>query len=225
MRLVSYVRVSTSRQGESGLGLEAQQEAVARYARGVGGDVVCEFREVESGRKNDRPQLTAALRMCRRRGATLVVAKLDRLARNVAFISALLEAGADVVCCDMPQANRLTLHVLAAVAEHEREAISARTRAALAAAKARGVQLGNPNNLTAEGAARGSTAGGAARAAKADAFAASIRAAVMEFGLEGEPPEAIAESLNARGMLTAKGQEGGWTSAKVRRVLLRSERE
>ena len=155
MRLVSYIRVSTIRQGESGLGLEAQTEAVARYAARVGGEVVGEFREVESGGRCDRPQLDAALRMCRRRGATLVVAKLDRLARNVAFISRLLEDDADVVCCDMPTANRLTLHVLAAVAEHEREAISQRTRAALAAAKARGVQLGTPGNLTAEGVQRG----------------------------------------------------------------------
>jgi DNA invertase Pin-like site-specific DNA recombinase len=145
---IAYYRVSTDRQGASGLGLEAQRTAVARHiAPAV---LHTEYTEVESGKQHtNRPQLLAALQECRRRKATLVIAKLDRLGRNVAFISALMESGADFVCCDNPHANRFMLHMLAAFAEHEREQISQRTKAALAAAKARGVKLGNPRPLEA----------------------------------------------------------------------------
>jgi DNA invertase Pin-like site-specific DNA recombinase len=139
-KFVAYYRVSAERQRVSGLGLEAQREAVARH---VGtGQLVAEFTETESGKRHtNRPQLLAALAECRKRRAVLLNARLDRLARNVAFIANLMESGADFIACDMPQANRLTIHILAAVAEHEREMISQRTKAALAAAKARGVQL------------------------------------------------------------------------------------
>src|SRR5712671_5974804 len=141
---VAYFRVSTDKQGASGLGLEAQREAVARHVAGAGGAIVAEFQEIESGKRNDRPQIAAALAVCRLRRATLIIAKLDRLARKVAFISSLMESGVDFVAVDNPYATRLTIHILAAVAEHEREMISQRTKAALAAAKARGVKLGNP---------------------------------------------------------------------------------
>lgn len=145
---IAYYRVSTDRQGASGLGLEAQRAAVADYVSA--GVLLSEYTEIESGKHDrNRPQLYAALHECRRRGATLVIAKLDRLGRNVAFISALMESGAEFVCCDNPHANRLMLHMLAAFAEHEREQISHRTKAALAAAKARGVKLGNPRPLEA----------------------------------------------------------------------------
>src|SRR5215831_14538405 len=144
-RFISYYRVSTSQQGASGLGLEAQREAVARHVAGAGGVIVAEFQEIESGKRNDRPEIAAALAACRLRRVTLVIAKLDRLARNVHFISSLMESGVDFVACDNPHATRLTIHILAAVAEHEREMISQRTIAALAAAKARGVKLGNPH--------------------------------------------------------------------------------
>jgi DNA invertase Pin-like site-specific DNA recombinase len=140
-----YYRVSTTQQGASGLGLDAQREAVARHVAGAQGTIVAEFQEIESGKRNDRPQIAAALAACRWRRATLVIAKLDRLARNVHFISSLMESGVDFVACDNPHATRLTIHILAAVAEHEREMISQRTIAALAAAKARGVKLGNPD--------------------------------------------------------------------------------
>ena len=131
---VAYYRVSTDRQGESGLGLDAQRQAVTRH---IGGNPAAEFKEIESGKRHgNRPQLAAALAECRQRRATLVIAKLDRLGRNVAFISALMESNVDFVCCDNPHATKLLLHMLAAFAEHEREAISQRTRAALAAAKA-----------------------------------------------------------------------------------------
>src|ERR671910_966338 len=141
-RFVAYYRVSTDKQGRSGLGLEAQREAVQSFLNGGSWTLAAEVTEVESGKRNDRPELDRALGLCRLYGATLVVAKLDRLARNVTFISKLMESGVDFVAVDFPQANRLTVHILAAVAEHEAAMISARTKAALAAAKARGVQVG-----------------------------------------------------------------------------------
>ncbi len=140
--LVAYYRVSTERQGQSGLGLDAQRAAVAGYA--AGRPLLGEFVEVESGRKDDRPELTRALALCRQHKARLVIAKLDRLARSVAFISNLMASGVDFLAVDMPEANKLTVHILAAVAEHEREMIGQRTRVALAAAKVRGTRLGNP---------------------------------------------------------------------------------
>jgi DNA invertase Pin-like site-specific DNA recombinase len=141
-KFVSYLRVSTQRQGKSGLGLEAQREAVEGYLNGGRWKLVQELVEVESGKRSDRPELAKALSLCRLHRATLLVAKLDRLARNVAFVSALMESGVKFVAVDLPQANELTVHVMAAFAEHEAKAISARTKAALAAAKARGTQLG-----------------------------------------------------------------------------------
>ena len=139
-RYIAYYRVSTARQGRSGLGLEAQKQAVQAHLNGQ--KPISEFVEVESGRRNDRPKLAEALAACRVHKATLIIAKLDRLARNVAFVSSLMEAGVEFQACDFPQANRLTIHILAAVAEHEARMISERTRAALAAAKARGTVLG-----------------------------------------------------------------------------------
>lgn len=140
---IAYYRVSTDRQGASGLGLDAQRQAVSHHVGS--GQLVAEFTEIESGRRHtNRPQLLAALAECRKRRATLLIARLDRLARNVAFIANLMESGADFIACDMPTANRLTIHILAAVAEHEREMISKRTKAALAEAKRRGTKLGNP---------------------------------------------------------------------------------
>jgi DNA invertase Pin-like site-specific DNA recombinase len=141
-KFVSYLRVSTARQGISGLGLEAQRAAVAGFLDGGDWTLVQEVLEVESGKRNDRPALATAIKLCRKHRATLVIAKLDRLARNVAFISNLMESGVEFVAVDMPQANRFVVHILAAVAEQEAEAISTRTKAALAAAKARGTKLG-----------------------------------------------------------------------------------
>src|SRR5580658_2953026 len=141
-KFVAYYRVSTAKQGASGLGLEAQQESVRGYMNGGRWSMVDEVTEVESGKRNDRPALANALALCRIHKATLIIAKLDRLARNVNFISNLMEAKVDFTAVDFPQANRLTVHILAAVAEHEAAAISARTKAALQAAKARGTRLG-----------------------------------------------------------------------------------
>ena len=139
---VSYLRVSTPRQGQSGLGIEAQRAAVSAFLVQQGGTLLQEFVEVESGSKRARPTLVQSIALSRKFGATLVIAKLDRLARNVAFVSSLMESGVEFVAVDAPYANRLMIHILAAFAEHERLLISQRTKAALAAAKARGVRLG-----------------------------------------------------------------------------------
>src|SRR6478672_8252942 len=141
--IIGYLRVSTKGQGESGLGIEAQRAAVEAHAKSQGATVAAWYTEVESGKRSDRPELGKALAHARRSKATLVVAKLDRLARNVAFLSALMESKVAFLACDNPYANDLTLHILAAVAEAEVKAISARTKAALAAAKARGTKLGS----------------------------------------------------------------------------------
>jgi DNA invertase Pin-like site-specific DNA recombinase len=143
-KFISYLRVSTDKQGERGYGLDAQRKAIANYLDGGSWELLGEFVEIESGKRGDRPKLVDALTACKKHRAKLIIAKLDRLARNVAFIAALMDGKVDFVCCDFPQANRLTLHILAAVAEHEREMISQRTRAGLAAAKERGVRLGGP---------------------------------------------------------------------------------
>ncbi len=205
--LVAYYRVSTERQGQSGLGLDAQRSAVEAYA----GDrsLLDEFMEVESGRKDNRPQLAAALTLCRQRRAVLVIAKLDRLARSVAFISNLMESGVEFVAVDMPQANRLTLHILAAVAEHEREMISQRTRAALAAAKARGTRLGNPRPDV--------TMMSAAATAAASRFRLSILPVIRSLKAEGRSLRGIAAELNARGISSAHGRT--WHAASVRALI------
>ena len=142
MKLVAYYRVSTDRQGRSGLGLQAQRRAVDGFVISTSSSLIAGFSEVESGSRNDRPQLDAALRACRLHCATLVIAKLDRLARNATFLLNLRDAGVDFIACDMPDANRLTIGIMALMAEHEREAISQRTKAALASAKERGTKLG-----------------------------------------------------------------------------------
>lgn len=146
-KYVAYLRVSTQRQGYSGLGLEAQKEIIKNYLRDI--NPIAEFIEVESGRKTDkgRPQLRAALAQCRIDGAMLIVAKLDRLARNVSFLSSMLESDVEIVFCDFPQANKMVLHILAAISQYEAELIATRTRQALQAKKARGAKLGNPEHL------------------------------------------------------------------------------
>src|SRR5215469_1774045 len=144
-KFVSYLRVSTDRQGRSGLGLEAQRKAVEDFLNGGRWELLAEFVEIETGKKDDRPKLHKALQRCKVTGATLVIAKLDRLSRNLAFIAALQDSGARFVAADMLEANETMIQFMAVIAQHERKAISARTKAALAAAKARGKKLGNPN--------------------------------------------------------------------------------
>lgn len=217
---VAYYRVSTDRQGRSGLGLEAQRKAVADHLNGGTWDLVAEFTEVESGKRNDRPQLAAALAACRKAGATLIIAKLDRLARNVAFVANLMEAGVEFVAVDFPKANRLTIHILAAVAEHEREMISARTKAALQAAKGRGRRLGWSNPDRAEEHGRATERSNAINRERADQFAANVLPVVRQIQAAGITSlHGIADALNARGIHTARG--GQWYGTTVRNLLVR----
>jgi DNA invertase Pin-like site-specific DNA recombinase len=213
-RFVAYYRVSTDRQGQSGLGLEAQRKAIADYLNGGAWELVSEFTEIESGKKSDRPELTLAIEACRKHKARLVIAKLDRLSRNLAFIATLMESGVEFVAADMPFANKLTIHILAAVAEHEREAVSERTKAALAAAKARGTRLGNPNPAYALNRMR------AARKAQVERYAANILPIIREVQAGGHTScNAIAAQLNARKVSTARG--GRWTHVQVGQILKR----
>lgn len=205
-KFVSYLRVSTNRQGISGLGLEAQREEVSAYLARNSSELIEEFLEVESGAKSDRPILEAALQACRQYKATLVIAKLDRLARNVAFISQLMETRVDFVACDAPYANRLMLHILSAFAEHERDQISARTKEALAAAKSRGVELGKNGKALAR-----------ANKIAARKFAESHRM-LFEQLLAGanRTLTAAANDLNEMGIKARLG--GKWSPAQVARV-------
>jgi DNA invertase Pin-like site-specific DNA recombinase len=216
-QVVSYIRVSTFRQGQSGLGLEAQRAAVEQFCANNGCEVIAEFREVESGRKSDRPVLRQALAHAKAKRATLLIAKLDRLARNVAFIANLMEAGVEFRACDLPDCSRFILHVMAAVAEQEARAISDRTRAALSAAKARGVLLGAANpacrNLSVEARLRGTE-----RTAKlASESYSEVLPIVREMRDSGLSLQGIATALDARGLFTPKGRQ--WNPAQVSRVL------
>jgi len=216
-RYVAYYRVSTPRQGRSGLGLEAQRRAVKDRLCGDG-ELISEYTEVERGGRNDRPRLAEALAACRLHRATLIIAKLDRLARNVAFVSNLMEAGVEFEAVDFPQANRLTIHILAAVAEHEARMISDRTRAALAAAKARGVRLGGFRNRA--GTCNDLARARAARTAKAVRRASDLRGTILEIQHNGAQSLcAVASSLNQRGITAPRG--GEWSASQVKRVLSR----
>lgn len=206
---VAYYRVSTDKQGERGLGMDAQRAAVSRYLAGRG-QLLSEYTEVESGRRHtNRPELLAALDECRKRRATLVIAKLDRLARNVHFISGLMNSDVEFVAVDMPTASKITIHILAAVAEHEREMISIRTKDALAAAKARGQKLGNPN---APAAAK------LARAAKNDTPPPPEVITIMyEKKQQGKGLREIARELNRLSIRTPRGCQ--WYASTVRTAL------
>src|SRR3954462_11123693 len=204
---VAYYRVSTERQGRSGLGLDAQRKAVEDFLNGGNWRLMAEFTEIESGKQADRPALAKAFRACRLHGAKLVIAKLDRLSRDAHFLLGLEKAGVEFVAADMPTANRLTVGIMAMVAVEERRLIPAPTKAALAAAKARGVRLGNPANL--KNRAVGSARGNAAKAAGADARAADILPVIAGIRAAGvTSANGIARALNGRGIPAARG--GGW---------------
>jgi DNA invertase Pin-like site-specific DNA recombinase len=222
-RYIAYFRVSTQKQGVSGLGLEAQRESVSRYVNSVSGTIIAQFEEIESGKRSDnRPQLQAALGHAKATRATVVIAKLDRLARNVAFISSLMDSGVDFVAADMPMANRLTVHVLAAVAEHEREMISARTKAALAAAKARGVKLGNPRLIP--GNRESARAAAKVRQVKSVAKARDIFPYIEAAQKAGCRTLAdLADALTARGIKTPGGCPQ-WSAEQIRRVIGKARR-
>ncbi|MCP3733221.1 recombinase family protein [Sphingomonas sp. MG17] len=219
-RAITYARVSTARQGASGLGLEAQRAAVQAHAAATGMTIVAEYVEVESGKRDDRPQLAAALSACRLHRAVLLIAKLDRLSRSVRTVSTLMDSGVEFSCVDMPHANRLTLHLMAAMAEYERDMISARTKAALAAAKARGVKMGNPRGAAALGDSyrMGVANSAAARTRRAGEAALALAPIIAEVGADQDNAE-VARRLNARGVPAPSG--GVWRASQVRRVRLR----
>jgi DNA invertase Pin-like site-specific DNA recombinase len=207
MPFVVYLRVSTQRQGQSGLGLEAQQEAVERYAAHVGTEIIATFTEVESGSQKDRPQLAAALALCRQRKAVLLIARLDRLSRSLTFVAQLLDANVEIKAADMPEANRMLLQMLAVFAEHERGLISQRTKAALAAAKARGVKLGKHGATLA-----------AEHQAQAIAYAQTVRTSIDDARRDGATTtRALARWMNDHGVPSRSG--GMWHAASVNRLL------
>lgn len=222
---VAYYRVSTGKQGRSGLGLEAQREAVRAYLNGGKWELVAEFTEVESGKRHEnRPQLQAALELCKLTGATLIVAKLDRLSRDAAFLLTLQNAGARFVCADMPDANSLTVGIMALVAQQEREAISSRTKAALQAAKARGVKLGGSRDAPPPPPphALGNEASAKVRTAKSIDHARSVMNEIERArGAGAQSLRQIAAVLNERGINTPR-PGGKWQAAQVKAVIERA---
>jgi len=221
MKIITYLRVSTEKQGASGLGLEAQREAVSSYATSKGTKVIKEFLEVESGKANDRPQLQAALHLAKVTGSVLVIAKLDRLSRNASFLLALRDSGVKFIAADMPDANELTIGIMALVAQQEREAISRRTKEALQAAKRRGKVLGNPSGAAALlRAAKGNVASLRAIKSKADSHATYLKPVIESLAMESITSlGGIAKELNHRGMLTPRGKH--WHKSSVSNLLAR----
>lgn len=209
-KFIAYYRVSTTGQGESGLGLDAQRMSVKAYlATNPNAELVAEFTEVESGNKKNRPELAEAVKLCKRQKATLVIAKLDRLARNVHFVSGLMETNVNFVACDNPHANRLMVHMLAAFAEHEREMISQRTKEGLKAAKARGARLGEHGKKLAN-----------QNKTIANQYAQRVTDQIRAIPAELRPNiTRLTEELNLRKVPTAKG--GSWHRQSVYRLLER----
>jgi DNA invertase Pin-like site-specific DNA recombinase len=224
MKIVAYIRVSTAKQGLSGLGLAAQSDAIGRYATSVGAIVAATFMEVESGKQNSRPELRKALHLAKVTGATLVIAKLDRLSRNAAFLLTLRDSGVRFIAADMPNANDLTVGIMALVAQQEREAISRRTREALAAAKARGTRLGNPKGAAAlRRAGKGNAASIRAAQDRADRQALDVRPVIDDLRQAGcRTLRALATGLNERGILTPRHLR--WHRSSVANVLRRVAR-
>lgn len=232
---IAYLRVSTARQGRSGLGLEAQRAAVTQFLDGGKWKLIKEFVEVESGKRNDRPQLGEAIRACRVYGARLLIAKLDRLSRNAHFLLGLQEAGVDFVCADMPNANTLTIGIMALIAQEERKMISKRTKDALAAAKKRGTKLGGRRRKiigkdakgkpiygdVAKGSVEGRAAAVRAITARADARAADLAPTIEDIRVSGATSlNAIAAALVERGITTPRGK-AAWSATQVANLLAR----
>lgn len=221
MRLIAYLRVSTARQGASGLGLEAQRAACERFARERGAEISATFTEIESGKRGDRPELERAMREARLTGSTLLIAKLDRLSRDASFLLKLQKDGVRFIAADMPEATDFTVGIMALVAQQEREAISKRTKEALEAAKGRGTRLGNPNGAAAlRRAGKGNAASHAAIKDRIAQFAERMRPVVDELAAAGVTslPQ-MADALNARGVLSPRGAK--WHPASVRALRAR----
>lgn len=221
MKIVAYQRVSTTKQGQSGLGLDAQWAAIQAYAQMTKGTVIERFTEVESGKTNNRPELSKALRLAKLTGAVLVIAKLDRLSRNAAFLLTLRDSGVRFIAADMPDANDLTVGIMALVAEQERIAISKRTKEALQAAKARGQTLGNPNGAAAlRRANKGNEASVKSLKAGAEQRAEQLREVIEALNAQGFTTlGALADQLNQRGILTSRG--GSWHRSTVSNLMKR----
>lgn len=216
-KFVAYLRVSTQRQGRSGLGLDAQTDMIEEYLRSVNGKLCATFKEIESGKYEERPELTKALSACRVYGATLIVAKLDRLARNSYFVEKLLHDGARFRAVDCPEANEVMIKMLSIFADYERRLIGERTRAALAAAKRRHVELGGDRGNIRRIQRKGSRAGNAVRSAKAVQRAVDLESTISEIKAGGAGSlRQIAEELNRRDIQTARG--GRWSAVQVQRV-------
>jgi DNA invertase Pin-like site-specific DNA recombinase len=214
---VAYYRVSTKRQGRSGLGLEAQQASVREFLNGGRWKLIEEVIEVETGKRKDRPELLRAIQLCKVHNAKLLIAKLDRLARNVAFVSTLMESGVEFVAIDCQQANKFTIHILAAVAEHEAALISQRTKEALAAAKRRGVKLGWVNPQIARYAAKGAQIANAARTAEAAERRKHLLPIIEDIKAGGASSlRQIAAELNRREIPAPR--QGLWSAAQVLRL-------
>ena len=214
---VAYYRVSTQRQGDTGYGLDAQKRKVQEHLDGGKWQLIKEFTEIERGRNNRRVQFKEALKLCKKTGAKLVVAKLDRLSRNLLFLATLMESGVEFECCDMPDANKLTLHVLGAVAENESTRVRERTKLALAEAKARGVKLGNPHTDIRLKAGR---KGNKVQRSEANDFAKEILPLIDGIKASGLTSlKDIAQALNARGVTTKRG--GVWHPSTVSNILKR----
>jgi len=228
MKIVAYYRVSTRKQGASGLGLEGQQHDVHTFKARNDGQIIAEYTETESGKRADRPELAKAIAHAKRSQAKLVIAKLDRLSRNVAFTAALQDAGCEFVCCDNPTANELTINILAAVAQDELKRISDRTTKALAAAKRRGVLLGSARpghwdsrqDARRRGAARGAKVAAKSHTAAANAAYSDLYGPVAELRGRGLSFRDIADELNGQGHTTRRGR--AWNAAQVLRILRRS---
>jgi len=215
MKIVAYTRVSTDKQGRSGLGLEAQRAAIAAYAKTANAVTVAEFQEVESGRINGRPELEKALKLARVTGAKLVIAKLDRMSRNAAFLLKLQDSGVDFTACDMPDANTLTVGIMAVIAQAESQMIADRTRSAMQAAKARGAVFGNPNGAAPlRRAGKGNAATCTAQRERANARARDLSDVLEDLANNGFTTlSAQANELNRRGIKTARG--GRWHASTV----------
>lgn len=213
-KFIAYYRVSTQKQGQSGLGLEAQQSAVMAYLNGGQWELVDSFTEIETGKGANalerRPQLRAALEMCKKMKATLVIAKLDRLARNVHFVSGLIESGVEFIAADMPHANKTMIQIHAVMSEHERDQISARTKAALAAAKARGVVLGAAGAMNLQPNIE-------QRQQAANEFAGKLKGIIEGMKARGLSQRAMCDELNQLGVTTARG--GQWSLIQLQRVM------
>jgi DNA invertase Pin-like site-specific DNA recombinase len=222
MKFIAYYRVSTSKQEQSGLGLEAQRAHVEAFASRLGGEILGEYTDVESGKSNKRAELAKAMQRAKLTGATLLIAKLDRLSRDVNFISGLMKSDVAFLACDNPTANKLTIHIYAAMAEHEREQIGDRTRRALQALKARGVELGTPSNFSEEGRAKGR----ASRKLQAVENEANRRATAyaQELANGGHGLTEIAAKLTAQGFTTSTGKPFA-QPVQVKRLLERAKSE